>query len=341
MTKKLLILSTICLILTAIACSADTPTVRHTVTFLNADDSVFHKTQVEDGQRVNPPIEDPIKAEYLLKGWTPSLEGTELFDFATPIKEDITLFPIFVKASDPESTLVYLKKEDGTLSVKSYLNYRGGDVFTIPSSYEGMAITSIESEAFSYFNSVVILIPESITSIGKNAFSLCSSLIIVDEGNAVYKSDKGVLFNKDMTKLISCPISKEGSYTVPDSVTDISDYAFYRNSLTKIFLHKGIKEIGECAFAYNYAQIIMEEGNTVYSLEDGVLFNKDKTTLISCINWGYPFYVVPENVTSIADYAFSYCPSLQVIRLPKGIISIGESAFVNCYAQIILEERHY
>ena len=122
MTKKLLILSTVCLILTAIACSADTPTVRHTVTFLNADDSVFHKIQVEDNQRVNPPTEDPIKAEYLLKGWTQSLEGTELFDFATPIKEDITLFPIFVKASDPESALVYMKKEDGTLSVKSYLN---------------------------------------------------------------------------------------------------------------------------------------------------------------------------------------------------------------------------
>lgn len=331
MTKKLLILSTICLILTAIACSADTPTVRHTVTFLNADDSVFHKIQVEDNQTVNPPREDPIKAEYLLKGWTPSLEGTELFDFATPIKEDITLFPIFVKSSDPELNLEYTKKEDGTLSVKRYLNYMGGDVFTIPSSYEGMAITSIESEAFSHFNSVVILIPESITSIGKNAFTLCSSLIIVDEGNAFYKSDKGVLFNKDMTTLISCPSSKMGIYTVPDTVTVISDYAFsYSNPyLYLINLPKGIQEIGEFAFALCSAQINIEGEGSMYKTIDGVLFNEDITTLISCPTSKQDDYTVPDTVTHINDYAFQGCNKLTKILLPANLTEIGKNAFLS------------
>lgn len=343
MTKKLLILSTICLILTAIACSADTPTVRHTVTFLNADNSVFHKIQVEDGQTVNPPTEDPIKAEYLLKGWTQSLEGTELFDFATPIKEDITLFPIFVSAMDPESNLVYIKKEDGTLSVKRFLNQSGMDVLIIPSAYEGMAITSIESQAFIQFLSNEIHIPASISSIGAQAFLWCKASLIVDEDNTNYTAVDGVLFNKDMTTLISCPISKstlDDYYYVPDSVTAISDYAFFNNyGLTGIYLPKGIQEIGACAFSYCFVPIILDEGNQKYTFENGVLFNKDKTTLISFMIWGISSYTVPESVTSIADYAFSYCDTLKEIRLPKGIISIGECAFTGCNAEIILDDE--
>lgn len=329
MTKKLLILSTVFLILTAIACSGDTPTVRHTVTFLNADDSVFHKIQVEDNQTVNPPTEDPIKAEYLLKGWTQSLEGTELFDFATPIKEDMTLFPIFVSAMDPESNLVYIKKEDGTLSVKRYLNVYGGDVFTIPSSYEGMAITSIESEAFIGFYSLVVSIPESITSIGNNAFTNCFAFIVVDEGNAAYKAVDGVLFNKDMTTLISCPMMKSGEYKVPSTVTAIAEYAFYPcTHLSKIFLPKGVSSIGECAFTGCNAEIYLEEGNTVYSWEEGVLFNKDKTTLISCQTSKSGTYAVPDSVTTIADTAFQDCSDLTEIHLPASLTEIGRNVFL-------------
>ena len=337
MTKKLLILSTVCLILTAIACSADTPTVRHTVTFLNADDSVFHKMQVEDNQTVNPPTEDPVPVieGYLIKGWSMQEDGSELFDFSTPVRADIILYPVFA------SNLEYILKDDGTLSVKRYRNSSRVNVLTIPSEYEGIEITSIESEAFTQFQGNEIHIPASISSIGDHAFLMCSASIIVDEDNTNYTAVDDVLFNKDMTTLISCPISKstaDGNYKVPDSVTAISDYAFFLNSLNSISLHKNIQEIGVCAFSNWYGQLILDKDNTEYSFEEGVLFNKDKTTLISCTNRVSPYYKVPDTVTSIANYAFSYCTPLKEILLPKGISSIGESAFVNCFAQIILEE---
>ncbi len=333
MTKKLLILSTICLILTAIACSADTPTVRHTVTFLNADDSVFHKIQVEDGQTVKQPTQDPVKAGYLLKGWSLQEDGSELFDFSTPVTADITLYPVFDNTiTDPELNFEYIKKEDGTLSVKRYLNNMVGEVFTIPSEYEGMAITSIESEAFIYFRGGEIHIPASISSIGDQAFLMCYASIFVDEDNSNYTAVEGVLFNKDMTTLISCPSSKMGIYTVPDTVTVISDYAFsYSNPyLYSINLPKGIQEIGEFAFTLCSAKICTVEGSEYKATEEGVLFNKDMTTLISCPMRMQDSYTVPDSVTHIADYAFFGCLNLQSIYLPDKLTSIGECAFSGC-----------
>ena len=98
---------------------------------------------------------------------------------------------------------------------------------------------------------------------------------------------------------------KRGDYKVPSTVTAIAEYAFYTCVyLSKIYLPKGVSSIGECAFTGCNAEIYLEEGNTVYSWEEGVLFNKDKTTLISCQKSKSGSYAVPDSVTTNADAAF-------------------------------------
>ena len=155
--------------------------------------------------------------------------------------------------------------------------------------------------AFYDSNITSVVIPDTVTSIGDYAFSSCSSLT---------------------------------SITIPSSVTSIGMAAFHScDSLTSITIPSGVTSIGDSTFSncYSLTSIEVDQANTAYSSEDGVLFNKDKTTLIR-----YPegntrrSYTIPSSVTSIGNGAFRYCSSLTSITILDSVNSIGEYAFWEC-----------
>ena len=144
-------------------------------------------------------------------------------------------------------------------------------------------------------------IPEGVRGIGSSAFYDCSSLM---------------------------------SVTIPDSVTRIDWYAFSGcSSLTTIAIPESVTSISSSAFSgcSSLAAINVAEGNTAYSSAAGILFNKDKSTLLT-----YPTgkteaaYSIPNSVTSIDSYAFSGCSSLTSVTLPDSVMSISGYAFSNC-----------
>ena len=162
-------------------------------------------------------------------------------------------------------------------------------------------VTSIGEYAFYYCKSLTSMtIPDSVTSISSSTFASCTSLT---------------------------------SVTIPNSVTSIGEYAFYYcKSLTSVTIPGSVTSIGLYAFASctSLTGIWVAEGNSHYANDaSGVLFNKDKTTLVQCPG-AFAAYTIPDSVTSIGDNTFDHCTSLTSVTIPDGVTSIGWRAFSNC-----------
>ena len=217
-------------------------------------------------------------------------------------------------------------------------------------------VTSIEERAFYCCSEMTsIFIPASVSSIGNNAFGNCDKLkeITVSDDNKYYTSNEGVLFDKSMSKLICYPEGKEGtSYTIPESVTSLEPYALqgsslntiqlpnkltliregalsYMSGISSINIPENVTDIEPNAFAFSgLTEIKVDENNKHYADKDGVLFDKNLSTLIY-----YPSskpgteYSVPAGVTRIEDYSFVGKPILQKIIIPDSVTAIGNNAF--------------
>ena len=201
----------------------------------------------------------------------------------------------------------------------AFYNCKSLTSVTIPGS-----VTSIGWSAFYGCASLTsVTIPDSVTSIGGSAFYGCTSLTSVTIPDSVTSIGGSAFYNcKSLT-----------SVTIPGSVTSIGWSAFYGcASLTSVTIPDSVTSIGNCAFASctSLTGIWVAEGNSHYANDaSGVLFNKDKTTLVQCPG-AFAAYTIPNSVTSIGEYAFSHCTSLTSVTIPNSVTSIGEHAFSDC-----------
>lgn len=200
--------------------------------------------------------------------------------------------------------LNYLTYEinDGEVTITGCDSSISGNV-VIPDTIEGYPVTKIGDDAFSNcFGIRNIEFGDNVETIGRNAFTECDNL-------------KNVI--------------------IPDSVNTINKYAFWDcSSLKAIQIGKGVTFIDENAFSYcdALAKITVNEDNTAYSNDEfGVLFNKDKTILIT-----YPEgnkqteYIIPDTVNEIGYRAFFDCNNITKINISENVKILGNQSFWAC-----------
>ena len=174
-----------------------------------------------------------------------------------------------------------------------------------------------KSRIFSFRNQNIksYVIPSIVTSIGDSAFSWCSSLSELVIPSSVTSIGDSAFTCSSLSELV-----------IPSSVTSIGDLAFFGcSSLKYISIPKSVICLNGNPFAAWDGKLECLSPNFVY--EDDVLFNKDKSRIISFRNQNIKSYVIPSYVTSIGDHAFARCRSLSEIVIPSSVTSIGKGAF--------------
>ena len=200
------------------------------------------------------------------------------------------------------------------------------DIHTIPfdnisSIVFGDSVEHIPAYLCYYMNHLTsVTIPKNVTSIGENAFGLCSALdAIVWNAKKCMDFDTSQPFNnKNIT-----------SFIIGDSVEYIPAYlCYYMNNLTSVTISKSVKRIGEKAFSTSLYSINVDENNINYDSRNNC--NAIIETATHTLNFGCTNSAIPNSVTRIGDDAFANCSSLISVAIPNSVISIGNNAFENC-----------
>ncbi|MBO5934016.1 MAG: leucine-rich repeat domain-containing protein [Clostridia bacterium] len=270
------------------------------------------------------------------------------------------LFTVCGVSAYAESDITdYLTYEinDGNVTITYCDSAISGDI-VIPDTIEGYPVTTIGDGAFADYcvNITSLVIPESITKIGINAFYTCVNMktVVLPESLTVLPSgifgDCWSLENVNIPSGVkSIPNSafagchSLSEISIPAGVISIKSGAFLGTAIKEICLPEGLQEIGEGAFSncYKLEQINIPDGVKII---DGSTFSRclslekiDFPNELTEIG-DYAFeccyslsnVVLPETLKKIGNGSFSYCLSLDEIVIPKSVTEVGEYAFDSC-----------
>ena len=239
--------------------------------------------------------------------------------------------------------LVFKLNEDGQSYSVAGHNITTENKIIIPNTYNGLPVTSIENSAFLACTSLTsVTIPNSIKSIGDNAFFNCSEeLTFIIDNNAylIEYLEKNNLkhtiklpvvleLNEDgqSYSVVGHNIAIETELVIPSTyndlpVTSIADHVFEDCiALTSVIIPNSVTSIGDFAFNSCVALTSVTIPDSVTTIGEGAFYYCVALTSIS----------IPNSVTNIGDSAFGYCNNLENVTLENGITSLGILMFEGC-----------
>ena len=262
-----------------------------------------------------------------------------------------------------------VRDKDQTVYIMAYTGKE--QVVNIPEQIDGKKVTGIAEYAFSNDSIEIVNIPNTVTVLFGMSFSKCNNLreinipesvsdiksvpvvqcpsvekINVSEKNNYYRSVDGVLFSNDMSLLIYYPSNKAGdSYKVPDEVTEFPDNINcgvfnYNQNLKSITINASVNlftdyfvPLSQFDYASKLEAIYVDSKNPYLTTDNGILYSKDKTILVSYpANCSQTKYVMPDNVCEMSFNAFYGAKNLKEIWLSEklGVNISGATYFLGC-----------
>lgn len=205
--------------------------------------------------------------------------------------------------------IVYFDLSTGTVTLGG-LNENSTEL-VIPDTINGVKVAHIGEGAFRSTGITNIIIPNSVISIGKEAFASCHHLTNIVIPDGITKIEDGVFWSCDSLS----------SITLPNRIISIGRLAFMGcSALSEITIPNSVTIIGEKAFSHCEKLNTITIPDTVSRIGDEAFRNCPELTSID----------LPSHLTHIGKQLFDDCKNLTNITIPGGITEIGWAAFRNC-----------
>ncbi|MBR5295996.1 MAG: leucine-rich repeat protein, partial [Clostridia bacterium] len=241
-----------------------------------------------------------------------------------------TTYDVSILATQSDDTYEYMEMANGVIITDSKVT---SEIIEIPSEINGKAVIGV---AGLMEDSTVkeLILPDSVVTIGDYLISGLNGLekvtfgsgvknltasmfshsynlkeIVVSEENPYFESFNGELYNEEMTTVIAFPVAKSNIYNVPDTVVNTDN------------MNRSI---------YNDVQIVFSSNHPLYVTENGVTYDKDKTTILSCFKGIEGKYVMPDTVTTIKSSVFEDCDKLTEVVVSSQVSAIVYRTFASC-----------
>lgn len=173
-------------------------------------------------------------------------------------------------------------------------------------------------------------IPKNVKFMGNNPFAGCPNIEVINE-SPYFNFVDGILYNRDFTRLIYYPISKKDDrYEIKEGCRILGKHSFYLcDNLKEVVIPSSIIKLENNPFS-GCTKINLVNKSDYYHIDDSVIYDKDYSSVIGCLNSINTDCLVLKDVKRICRNSFWNCKGIRKIVLPKTLESIGYNPFVSC-----------
>lgn len=175
-----------------------------------------------------------------------------------------------------------------------------------------------------------IIIPKSVEAMGNNPFAGCPLLKLINRSPS-FVLKNGTLYNRRKTRLIYHSINaKNKIFRIPNKTLVVGKHAFYLcNNLEQIVISKSVIKLENNPFS-GCEKLTLINKSPNYHIENKVIYNKFKTSVVGCLNSIKTEKLVLLPVKNICRNSFWNCKGIDEIVLPETLEQIGYNPFVGC-----------
>lgn len=173
-------------------------------------------------------------------------------------------------------------------------------------------------------------IPKNVKFMGNNPFAGCPNIEVINE-SPYFNLVDGILYNRDFTRLIYYPISKKDDrYEIKEGCRILGKHSFYLcDNLKEVVIPSSIIKLENNPFS-GCNQITLNNKSPYYHVEDSVIYDRDYSSVIGCLNSIDTDCLVLKDVKRICRNSFWNCKGIRKIVFPKTLEDIGYNPFVSC-----------